>query len=142
MGPLVWGHLAVTLVLVGLIWTIQLVHYPLMGMVGAESFPAYHAAHSARITLLVGPLMVAEALSALLLALHPPEGLSGRACWLGLGLVAVIWLSTALVQVPAHETLGRSFDAGVHAWLVRSNWVRTLAWSARGGLWLWWVFRR
>jgi hypothetical protein len=139
MIPLVLLHLAVTLVLVGLIWTIQVVHYPLMSMVGAEAFAAYHSAHSTQITFLVGPLMVAELLSALFLVLSPPTGVSAWACWLGLFLVGVVWVSTALLQVPAHNQLSLGFNAEVHAWLVRSNWVRTLAWTARGGLWLYLV---
>ena len=139
MNPLVLFHLAATLILVGLIWTIQLVHYPLMSMVGPETFLAYHGAHSTQITLLVGPLMVAEALTALLLALSPPEGVSARACWLGLALVVLIWLSTMFLQVPAHNQLSQGFQVEAHRWLVRSNWVRTLAWTARGALWLYLV---
>jgi hypothetical protein len=47
-------------------------------------------------------------------------------------LLAVIWLSTFLVQVPLHNALVGGFDPQVHASLVRSNWIRTLAWSVRG----------
>ena len=139
MSLLVLGHLAVTLILVGLIWTIQVVHYPLMSMVGPEAFAAYHSAHSTQITFLVGPLMVAELLSALFLVLSPPAGVSAWACWLGLFLVGVVWLSTVLLQIPAHNQLSQGFQAEVHSWLVRSNWVRTVAWTARGALWLYLV---
>jgi hypothetical protein len=51
-------------------------------------------------------------------------------------LVAVVWASTAVLQVPRHQTLAASFDAAAHADLVRTNWIRTVAWSARGGLML------
>jgi hypothetical protein len=139
MGFLVLGHLAVTLILVGLIWTIQLVHYPLMSMVGPEAFGSYHSAHSAQTTFLVGPLMVVELLTALFLALSPPEGVSTWVCWVGLCLVGMIWLSTMFLQVPMHNQLSQGFQVEAHFWLVRSNWVRTLAWTARGGLWLYLV---
>ncbi|MGB0385973.1 MAG: hypothetical protein ACPGWR_14225 [Ardenticatenaceae bacterium] len=33
-------HTATTLSLVGLIWTIQLVHYPLFEQVGLDTYPA------------------------------------------------------------------------------------------------------
>jgi len=35
--------------------------------------------------------------------------------------LAVIWLSTAFVQVPCHEVLSRSFDSDVHQRLVSTN---------------------
>ena len=54
------AHLVSTLVMVGVIWTVQVVHYPLFAGVGADGWSAYEAAHQSRITLVVGPLMVAE----------------------------------------------------------------------------------
>ena len=53
------------------------------------------------------------------------------------GLLAVIWVSTFLIQVPLHGRLTRGFDATRHSALVRSNWIRTVAWSARGALLAW-----
>jgi hypothetical protein len=53
---------------------------------------------------------------------------------LGLALVAVVWTSTALLQVPAHRKLAAGYHAGAHRRLVRTNWVRTAAWTARGAL--------
>ncbi|RDI95806.1 hypothetical protein DV704_05915 [Meiothermus sp. QL-1] len=130
-------HLACTWALVGLIWTIQVVHYPLFERVGPEHFPAYEAAHARRITWVVGPLMLFELASGLaLLALWPPA-LPAWAGWMLVLLLGLIWLHTALVAVPLHARLGRGFDPRAHAWLVRSNWLRTLAWSARGLLLLW-----
>jgi hypothetical protein len=49
-----------------------------------------------------------------------------------MGLLAVVWTSTGLWQVPAHRRLERGFDAALQRWLVSTNWVRTGAWSARG----------
>ena len=39
-----------------------------------------------------------------------------------------------MLQVPRHQTLATSFDAGTHRALVRTNWIRSVAWSVRGGL--------
>ena len=57
--------------------------------------------------------------------------------WAGLLLLAAIWLSTALLQVPAHRGLSAGFDARTARHLVATNWLRTLAWSARCALLLW-----
>jgi hypothetical protein len=63
------------------------------------------------------------------------------AALIGLSLVAVVWLSTALLQMPRHKTLGSGFDRRVWSGLVLSNWVRTVVWSARGMLVLWMTAR-
>ena len=85
--------------------------------------------HMALIGPLVGPLMLIEALVALGLLLMTPGSPAAIA---GFVLVLVIWGSTALVQVPCHRILTASFDADAHRRLVRSNWVRTVAWTLRG----------
>jgi hypothetical protein len=131
------AHAAATWAMLGLIWFVQVVHYPLFARVGAAGFPLYEAAHASRTTLVVGPLMVIELLTAVWLVATMPAGVSRPAAWLGLGLVAVIWLSTALLQVPQHNVLARGFDPAAHVLLVTSNWVRTMAWTLRGGLALW-----
>lgn len=138
---LLWSHLAATWALVGLIWTIQVLQYPIFAKVGESAFGGYHAAHSARITVIVLPLMLWELASAVLLvsAVAAPIStsipLSAR--WLGLALVAVIWISTFALQVPQHNLLSSGFDAVAHQRLVASNWIRTVAWTLRGGLVLW-----
>ncbi len=140
MQTLIIGHAAVTLVLVGLILTIQWVHYPLFAKVGAVDFPAYEAAHSARITALVLPLMALELALASTIVIYTPPVIPRWSAVAGLALVAAIWLSTFLLQVPQHSILGKRWDAHAHAALVATNWIRTVAWLARGGLAVWWLF--
>lgn len=127
-------NLASTWALVGLIWTIQVLHYPLFNRVGMAAFPAYHAEHNQRITPLVLVLMLAELLTALALLVERPALMPAWAAWLGVGLVGLIWLSTAFLQVPYHGQLSGGFSESAHQGLVVSNWIRTLAWTARGGL--------
>ncbi|PAP77810.1 hypothetical protein [Rubrivirga marina] len=134
-------HLGATLLMVGVIWMVQVVHYPLFAGVGAEGWAAYEAAHQSRITLVVGPLMVAELVTAVWLVLDRPAALPAWAVVLGAALVGVIWASTAFLQVPLHSALGGAFDADVHARLVATNWIRTATWTARGGLVLWMTSR-
>ena len=121
-----------SLALTGLIWCIQVVHYPLFAAVGRDEFTRYEADHARLITLVVGPLMLVELAAALWLAAVRPAGVPAWMAWTGLALVAAIWLSTATIQVPCHAKLAAGFDAEVHARLVSSNWIRTVAWTARG----------
>ncbi len=121
-------HLALTAFMTGLICFVQVVHYPLFASVGRESFVAYEGRHTFRITLIVAPVMLAEAGTALWLVIREP----GAALPLvGGGLLLLVWVSTALVQAPCHHRLKRGYDPRDVRLLVRSNWVRTGAWSAR-----------
>lgn len=135
--PLLLVQLATTLPLAGLIWTIQLVHYPLFARVGEAGFPAFHAAHSQRISWLVVPLMLAELIAAIAWVSSPP---ARGPTWLAtamLGLVGAAWITTAFASVPAHARLGAGFDAAALDALVTTNWARTAAWTARAVVLLW-----
>lgn len=127
-------NLAATWYMVGLIWMVQVVHYPLFDRVGEAQFARYEADHARRITPIVGLPMLLELVTAGSLAFQTLPGFPRWASLLGLALVVSIWLSTALIQVPCHAKLERGFDAEIHRWLVASNWIRTLLWSVRGVL--------
>jgi hypothetical protein len=55
-------------------------------------------------------------------------------------LLVVILVSAVRYQAPQHARLSSGFDAAVYRTLVRSNWVRTVAWSALGVLDLWLIW--
>lgn len=121
----------------GLIWFVQLVHYPLLSGVGTEGFHSYQRGHERRTAWAVGPAMLAELVCAVWLAAAPPPGVFVWLTVLGLVLLAGVWVSTALLQVPCHRRLSAGFDAETHGRLVRSNWLRTALWSGRAVLALW-----
>ena len=129
-------NFASTLYMVGLIWFVQLVHYPLFKGVGTDRFTDYQSRHQRLTTLAVGPAMLLEAFSSMLLVWYPPP-VNPALILLGAGLLLVIWVSTALLQVPCHSQLEKGFDKKVHRQLVLSNWIRTVCWSLRGMLVFW-----
>ena len=130
MSPstLLLSHAAATWFMTGLIWVIQVVHYPLFARVGAEGYRDYQLAHQSLISFIVGPAMLIEAVAtaAILLTRRDAPAFAAAA------LLAIIWASTAFLQVPMHNALANGFDAQAHARLVDTNWIRTLAWTARG----------
>ncbi len=128
---------ASTLFMTGLIWFVQIVHYPLFGSVGAEGFSRYETLHTSRTTVVVGPPMLLELGTAALLVWQRPLGVAPVQAFAGLVLVGAIWLSTLLLQIPRHNTLGGGYNADAHRALVSTNWIRTFAWSARAVLVLW-----
>lgn len=137
MKTLWMAQIAATLYLTGLIWFVQVVHYPLFARVNAANFSDYEIAHSNLTTLVVAPPMLIEAVTAVLWLLHRPVQVRAVEAWIGALLVVVIWFSTWFLQVPKHEVLSAGFDAQAHQFLVMSNWLRTIAWSVRSGLLLW-----
>jgi uncharacterized membrane protein len=127
-------HAFATLAMTGLIWFVQIVHYPLLAQVGRDAFVDYEARHIRLTTAVVAPLMLTEAATAVWLLLTPvPRAWSGA----GILLLLVVWISTAAFQVPCHRRLEQGYDLGVIRRLVATNWIRTVAWTARSGIALW-----
>jgi len=124
-------HLAATLYMTGVIVFVQVVHYPLMAGVGRTAYPAYQQAHMRRTTWVVLPGMGVELATAVGLAVLRWDTPDAPLALSGLGLLCVIWVSTALVQAPLHGRLVPGFDPEIHRRLVRSNWVRTAVWGLR-----------
>jgi hypothetical protein len=132
--------------LCGLIWLIQTVHYPLFRNVGLVEFAGYHRNHVASIKYIVIPAMLAEVVCALALPLMAPTLWSNPLYLTSLVALAVVWVSTWLIQGPLHSTLRMEFSYYEHRLLVRTNWLRTIAWSVRlitlTTLFLQWLPRR
>jgi hypothetical protein len=122
--------------LCGLIWTIQLVHYPAFSF-AKENFQTFHAFHSFRISLIVLPIMCIELLSGILLFVYGGHS----QFWLyNLVLIFGVWLSTFFLSVPQHNVLGIQFNEHALFLLVLTNWVRTFLWTFRSGLLLLFLF--
>jgi hypothetical protein len=131
MTPLLTFHIAVTWMIIGLIWVVQILVYPQFLRVGELEFKDYHFAHCFRIGLIVGPLLFLEAATAawlLYLGQHDFPFL------ISLGLILANWISTAAIQAPMHTKLMKGFNAKTIRLLILSNWIRTFAWTARGVL--------
>ncbi len=115
----------------GLIWFVQVVHYPLLAKVGADS-AAYQASHMTRTTWVVAAPMMAELATCLILGLMAVGPSWQR--WPSTAMLVVAWVSTSLLLIPAHNALALGFDVTVHERLVSANWIRTAAWTARACL--------
>ena len=125
------AHAATTLYMCGLIWFVQLVHYPLHGLVGPQEFVGYQAEHVRRTSWVVVVPMVVELFAAVLLVIAPLSRSAYLLSVVGLLLLAKVWVATAFLSVPAHRALEKGLDPKAHLRLVSTNWVRTAAWTAR-----------
>ena len=130
-------QLATTLPLVGLIWFVQVVAYPLFARVAPTDFPAYHEAHARLITYVVAPLMLVELFGTMAWLIWPLDEVPRAVAWIGAALAVTAWAVTIFVSVPQHTILAGGFDARAFDVLIATNWSRTVAWTVRGGILLW-----
>lgn len=130
-----------TLFMTGVIWYVQVVHYPLFSRVGVSTFREYESLHSNLTTAVVMLPMLVELGTALYLCLERPREVSAGEAALGAAMLGVIWFSTMFIQVPKHSLLSAGFDEKIHHALVATNWIRTLLWSARSVLMSWLVLK-
>jgi hypothetical protein len=118
----------------GLIWFVQVVHYPMLGRFPVEGTAAANRDHQRRTSWVVGPPLAVEGVVALALLVAPPDAAAAGdtvLLWVAAGLLGVALASTVLLQVPMHGRLAHGPDDAAAHRLVRTNWIRTAAWSAR-----------
>ncbi len=136
--PLVIAHVAATLFMVGLIWTIHVVHYPLFAEVGAENYVDYQSAHVERIGIVLAFPWLLEGVTLLgVMALAVERRELRVPALVGAVAMAVVLVISGVWSAPAHGELADGFDAAVHDRLMTANLVRTLAWSLCGASAVW-----
>jgi hypothetical protein len=127
-------HILLTYVMGGVMWFVQLAYYPNLAVVGRDAFIHYQRAHIRRINRVAWTMLVLELATGILIVLNPPA--AGFRVWLAVNMALILatWWSTWFVQVPLHFTLECGWDEQAHQRLVRTNWFRTLSYTARGGI--------
>jgi hypothetical protein len=118
--------------MVGLIWMVQVVHYPLFRAIGRDHFVAYEAGHTRRIGSLLAVPASVEIVTAALVAMTRPEDVSLSLALVSGALLVLIWVMTGFIQARQHGALSEGFDPDLHRRLVSGNWWRTGGWTARG----------
>ncbi|MBE17585.1 MAG: hypothetical protein CMH79_02375 [Nitrospinae bacterium] len=127
MKFLVISNLSLTLIMSGIIWFVQLIHYPLFSKTNSNNFHSFHSEHTKRTTWLVAPLMIAEALICTILFIKMPTITTS----IGLSILFLIWTCTFFVQLPIHNKLNKEFNTKLVHKLIKSNWIRTISWTVR-----------
>ncbi len=114
-----------------LIWMVQIIIYPGFFSVPTAEFASFHASYSRRITAFVAPLLGGQLGLAILAVTREPSSQE----WIVLGCIVFGWISTFTLSVPCHAALsadGKRDDTLRR--LVRTNWVRTIAWTLAFGV--------
>ena len=118
--PLVIQLLA-TSFMTGLIWFVQVVHYPLMEGWPHDDFGSWEAAHREHTGPVVIPPMLIEGVVAVWLLMHRPRGVNPFLPVLGIIALLGIWGSTFFLQVPCHLHSG-----AIHISLVQLRSLKLL----------------
>lgn len=121
-----------SLMMTGIVWFVQIIHYPLMSLVGHAEFQRYEQQHTRLAGMLIAPIMLVELVTTILVFSNAINAASIAL----IALLAIIWLSTFFIQVPLHRKLSVSYNNAHHAQLVRTNWVRTIAWTIKSSIML------
>ena len=120
-------NLLSTSVMVGVIWVIQLLHYPSFHFINDQKYIEFQHFHMQRISFIVVPVMLIELASALLLAYFFESSLT----IILLALLLGIWGITFIFFTNMHQKLTNGYDRANVDSLVKINWYRTALWSLR-----------
>ena len=140
LRPLIVVHAAASMFMVGLIWTIHYVHYPLFAYVGESTYVSFQAAHVERIGRLLFVPWLTEGFT--LIGILALAFLGGRKTLrvpavLNSAAMAVVLVISGFWSAPAHAKLADGFDKAVHDQLMTASLIRTLAWTVCGGCSIW-----
>jgi hypothetical protein len=129
--PLFWIHFIASGVMLGIIWFVQVVHYPLYHAIDGVSFRNYHRRHMTRTSFVIAPVMLVELGSGVGLLLALNQFNEPSYFIFSMWLLAGIWTSTFCIQVPFHRKLDLGKNTRAIKWLVITNWIRTILWTVR-----------
>ena len=122
-------HLISTSVMVGVIWVVQLVHYPSFHFVELKQYTTFQRFHMSRISYVVIPAMLTELFTLILIVISMDQ--IDTLVLASAVLLIFIWLMTAVFFSGVHQKLTLGYDQTVVDKLVKLNWGRTLLWTLR-----------
>lgn len=119
------------------------VNYSSWHLIGAAEFTQYHRFISPRvIAFLVAPMLLGTAFTIALLWFTPP-GIALWAVWLAIVLQAIVWISTATIQLPIQFALSADgLNVALIDRLIDTNiWLRRIPYGVCAALFLWMASR-
>ena len=123
------AHLIFSSVMTGIIWVIQIVHYPSFHFIEKELYTAFQKFHMNKISIIVMPIMLAELITGIMLLFDK----SSKSFFLitSLIILILIWAITGVFFSKVHSKLIFGYEELVVNQLVVMNWIRTLLWTLR-----------
>ena len=125
------SNLVLSAFLTGLIWVIQVVHYPLFLRIEPDEFRAYEQSHQKRISMIVAPVMIVDIILSLLLVFTNYMENAQAYIIVAFALNLAVFASTLFIFSPIHQKLGNQYDNALIKKLISLNLMRTAMWTAR-----------
>ena len=122
-------HLIFTAIMVGVIWLVQVVHYPSFNFIDKKFYSDFQNFHIKRISFIVIPVMLLELVSGLILIFL--DNRHSTPSLISFGILILIWIITGLFFAKAHQDLTAGYDRKIVKKIIKLNWIRTLLWSTR-----------
>lgn len=112
--------------MVMLIWLVQTVIYPAFRSIEKSHFHEWHLKYMKTISRMVIPVMLVQGLTHGIHTMYQPTALN----WTANVAIIFAWLVTFTYSVPCHTKLQHSGPVKeVIDRLIKTNWLRTIAWS-------------
>ena len=121
---LFYSNLITSSALLGLILTIHFVHYKSFRFISDIEFIEFHKFHVKNISFIVLPLMIIEAVTSILICYFYYSFFS----LINLLIVCLIWITTFILQVPAHNKLSLGKSLLEINKLIDGNIIRVFLW--------------
>jgi hypothetical protein len=119
------------------------VNYSSWHLIGEAQFPAYHQFISPRVWgYLVAPALLGTVFTILMLWARPAV-IPAWAVWAAIAAQAVVWISTATIQIPIQLQLAEhGLSIALVDRLIETNfWLRRIPYALCAGLFLWMAVR-
>ena len=120
--------------LAGIAWYRLLVQLPLLRRVDARRLPRYVRPMETLEQFVIGPILLVESLSALMLPLALPDAIPLSYPVVGLALLALIWVLQIVVARRHLRVLAHGFSARAMRRVLCAAWVQAAAWTFRAVL--------
>lgn len=118
---------SVDMCLLVFLWIVQLIIYPSFKKICPENFPIWHKHYQSSISIIMGPIMIAQIILICLFAIIELNKIN----IIRLILLAISWIWTFIISVPCHKKIQADLDRDrTIDLLINTNWVRTFTWSS------------
>lgn len=120
-------HLFATLLMTGVVWFVQLVHYPSFRFVADDKGSEAARIHQRNTSMLVIPLVLVEMGTGILLMFSSWITQYGNYLLINLALLFLVWGVTFLRMFPIYRRLNENMNEESISSLISTNWIRTLS---------------
>lgn len=129
IASILFFHFFLTFFMTGVIWLIQLIHYPSFSFIDKNKYSKFQTFHMNKITPIVGPIIILEVSTGFyLLYFFNSESIFFLINFL---INILILMMTIIVFGTIHKKLIDGFKTSLFKKLISLNWIRTFLWSLK-----------